>query len=891
MRVMRSLGRLLAAALLLVSLGSCEAPSVFEPERVDSHEEAGSTHVAVLSVAHWDEVRDAMSPGFVMDGARALAEVLPVSMSLTGTDVNSVSAAVRARPPEISGTTETTDTTGVDDDGEDTQSRTDTAKSTIGADFVAPTAPLAAPSTQTSVAATRGAAGAVPTGTDALLRYQAATALFQEVQLLNRYTQSAAIREDYQPYVVRLQVSVLPHLRNAPYDTYSTLSFFMPGEYAEPPVIVPLLVTDSLERALRAQSADQVRQLSLAAAALQGGVPTEADLAVFDEKLRTVLGQDFNSLLTVARVSDNTIRVRLGAMHQGSSKYALTARTHNITVLLLAKKHWDYGENPPPDVKPQPVNARVFVHSEFRDAETGEVLPWTNPGQMAELRRVVREYTRPEAYAELETFGALDDLIQALLFHVNGGEFESFERLVRGRLPSPDAEAEDLRARYLTAKAHYEAACRACAKAKRGSDAHAKAMNAKRVHADSLRELRTVLGTVPQPAPRRTPQWLWLQMSLHVDGSQYARATVELPHPISVDLPKPGPFRVLVDDGREAAQVRLSGGRLLTAEELGARLDITRGDEVRRLPATQLRVDADRRSLTITFPSLERLAFADGGHLSGDGTTICLCVTRTYDGGSKTDATYDLVYTRLRPPGGDAAATAKELATLHSTHVVAKGDLVLRLSRALPEGFHKLALELQPDGQPQERVTLSATPKYGKDATLAFSLGELKAPFDRPLRVVAELLLTPRPGADPQRVLGGSRKTFIYFHAAASAALTPDATKIEVTIPDEGARTVKPPSIVLTAQTPLLSEAHPWFQPGAKGLQLRLTVAGQKPLLLAVRYDAGTAPVVPVDAIDWKSVPQFPEKGETRKFSAALVPGSDAGDRAIPVSDISIEHK
>jgi len=34
-----------------------------------------------------------------------------------------------------------------------------------------------------------------------MLRYAAATALYQEVKLLNRYVQDAAIRKDYVPYV------------------------------------------------------------------------------------------------------------------------------------------------------------------------------------------------------------------------------------------------------------------------------------------------------------------------------------------------------------------------------------------------------------------------------------------------------------------------------------------------------------------------------------------------------------------------------------------------------------------------------------------------------------------------------------------------------------------
>ena len=46
-------------------------------------------------------------------------------------------------------------------------------------------------------------------------------------------------------------------------------------------------------------------------------------------------GSDLNSLLTVARVSPNTLRVRLGAMQQGSTPLAMVPRSHNVTLLVM----------------------------------------------------------------------------------------------------------------------------------------------------------------------------------------------------------------------------------------------------------------------------------------------------------------------------------------------------------------------------------------------------------------------------------------------------------------------------------------------------------------------------------------------------------------------------
>ena len=78
---------------------------------------------------------------------------------------------------------------------------------------------------------TAGALTGLPEGArtvqhDPMLAYTAATALFQEVQLLNRYVQNAAQKHGYHPYLVRLQIGVMPFARNQPYDVFTTLSFF-----------------------------------------------------------------------------------------------------------------------------------------------------------------------------------------------------------------------------------------------------------------------------------------------------------------------------------------------------------------------------------------------------------------------------------------------------------------------------------------------------------------------------------------------------------------------------------------------------------------------------------------------------------------------------------------
>ncbi len=132
-----------------------------------------------------------------------------------------------------------------------------------------------------------------------MLEYLAATALYQEVKLINAYVDKAAIPKGFKPFIVRMQVTLNPMARNMPYDAYTTLSFFNEstggGQQGTPkvakegeesgeeegkrldepemknPRILPLLVTDSIEGALAAKSEERIRQFSLGLMAMLQG--------------------------------------------------------------------------------------------------------------------------------------------------------------------------------------------------------------------------------------------------------------------------------------------------------------------------------------------------------------------------------------------------------------------------------------------------------------------------------------------------------------------------------------------------------------------------------------------------------------------------------------------
>jgi hypothetical protein len=334
---------LLAIALVLLSVGGacCLQPDF--PVGIDP--DGATVQVAVLSVAPWSACRDELQPNFPMSGAQALDAAVPNTLDLEQKLLTTFSAS--AQIAFAAGAT-----------GMSPQAPSPSSP--------APNSATAQPAKTASPAAATQPANSALNGTlgiDPLLKYNAATALFQEVKLLNRYLKDAAIPDDYVPYVVRIQVSLMPWKRNQPYDAYSLLTFFDARGDAEPPVqmvaqstapaaskhpsapgpqVLPLLVTDDLEASLQSQSAEEVQQFALTLAAAVHGIGASGSVQNASDTSRAVYGHTLNSTFTVSRLSDNTLRIRLGAIDQpagyGRAGYTMVPQTHNVSLLLLVPR-------------------------------------------------------------------------------------------------------------------------------------------------------------------------------------------------------------------------------------------------------------------------------------------------------------------------------------------------------------------------------------------------------------------------------------------------------------------------------------------------------------------------------------------------------------------------
>ena len=62
------------------------------------------------------------------------------------------------------------------------------------------------------------------------------------------------------------------------------------------------------------------------------------EIGKLSQQLRDLVGRDINSTFGVSRLSDNTIRVRIGALQQGSNDFSMVPRSESVTVLLMVPK-------------------------------------------------------------------------------------------------------------------------------------------------------------------------------------------------------------------------------------------------------------------------------------------------------------------------------------------------------------------------------------------------------------------------------------------------------------------------------------------------------------------------------------------------------------------------
>jgi len=349
--------RLLIILTAALSISGCPSSStrfnVTVPE-VTSVNEIGTSRISVLSISAWANYKNHLQPSFVIDEKKAYELAAGDTRFMHENSIDQISALVKfsladtkksklISTESIADDTTTSTSTTTSPGDLSTLSLTNVPSPLINTENI--------PKVKSSNYSDLGKQ-------NARLRYQMATSLYQEVKLLNRYIKDAAIRQGYTPYVIRLQITSMPKMRNLPYDAYVTLGFFnhemtrlkadtsecnikesnaseaIKCEHFKLPVVIPLFATDSIENTASSATLGAIKDIGFAVNAL-GNTAAGVNLGKISEDIQTALGRDTNSLFTVGRLSDNTVKVRMGALQQISSNFALVPKTETVTLLVM----------------------------------------------------------------------------------------------------------------------------------------------------------------------------------------------------------------------------------------------------------------------------------------------------------------------------------------------------------------------------------------------------------------------------------------------------------------------------------------------------------------------------------------------------------------------------
>jgi len=560
-----------------------------------TQEEAGSVHVAVQSVALFDEEYiDQLQPQLdPNDVTSASAITLTRIRQLEQLRDLLIQANVALQSSTV--TQNKVTKLGVVTDNTITEATTPPSLDKLP---TAPTSTIALPSPLT-----------LPSGVspalDQALTFRAVAALKQEVALLNRFVRDAAVARGTRPVVVRVLVTLNPSAHFEPYNAFTAISLFsdkpetrlppweealqqLPAEYlmntrdllersgselcGKPIEVVPLFVTDNLESSLDNLAAQKNLGISGSAAGIVQNTAASVGGNFRSQDLEQDQGHTVNSLYTVARLSSNTIEARLGAPVAGTS-YEMIPRTYNVTVLALVPtarayldRHPDYTKGFSRELTTEvrdtaeeilPCHEIVFTSvARFVDARSGRTLTSNFAiDSDRELESLARNWNFHTTSAAMTT-------LRTMLAYAEYDSYDEFHDLAK-----EDLGRYDLKGRYDF----------------RQSEGLVRRDDIKSGRADTERML-----------------WLDLVSILRRSGRGYGRFTL----PVSQFQFFPGASSGTVLDDGTAARLTLAGGRAMTASGMLARLEV---EGCHTLQSTAVKVSADGRTVTIEFPSPKKL--------------------------------------------------------------------------------------------------------------------------------------------------------------------------------------------------------------------------------------------------------------------------------------------
>ena len=588
-------GALIVAALLC----GCPNSSFLTDASPESRDQVAAALISVNTVAPWSQVAEAVQPNFALKADEALAQVVPTTARIQEQILSAFGATLALGLPQTSRQTTATTTGGTSTQDVSPGTTTTTTTSSDNTSTTTTRSPGIAPQVPTGIPANaalpggQGVAGNIDI--DPMLKYQAALALYQQVQLMNRQVQNVLQMTCYAPFLVQMKLSLLPYRRNLPFDLHGRVSFFpgklsphapmtgirqlrAPAGHAEAakaleaakdncaetdlPFVVPLLVTDDIERAIKSRAAETAQQIGFALSAMQQGVGANASVNNLKQAIDAVSAQDFNSRYTVARLADNTLYLRIGAANQASGGNALVGQTYDVSLLLLIPKTYFPGQG---DIQP---TIRVVSHTEFREASSGRILPSRGrPALVASADMVMRDTLTGELLAAWNSASADEKqaITQQLACPIQSGGFDIVED---------------------------------CGPAKTFAEV---------LHNTTLKTPKgQTINFGENYLPKQLHESFWTRLSAVLADSSFKSAFFPLPVPPVVRVPDQ--TALLQDDSKDSTVVLLRGVSNASSETVTASLRLVDSARERDyvFPAQALTLDPAARVLSLTFPSLSK---------------------------------------------------------------------------------------------------------------------------------------------------------------------------------------------------------------------------------------------------------------------------------------------
>jgi len=392
------------------------------------------------------------------------------------------------------------------------------------------------------------------------------------------------------PYVVMLKLGVMNYRPHLPYSVHSHIGFFYNGnpptafdeavggnhrpkwsaELAPEcqlddltPVVVPLLVADDVQVAVKSRAAEAAAQIAGALSLMVHGVGANANASALRQSLSAISNHDLTSTLTVSRESENTLYALITPNNQASNDAALVSQNYDVSVLVLVPRYYFGGVR---DTKSTVIAVTNFT--QYRDATSGKILPARSNGTLAkQLDAIIPHHFADPAPPDWKTMTIDDKASEAerLMGPVLSASRDTFNKLV------------------------------SC-----NDDDHAKS--------------KFCYGKGKSYLSTERMDSFWTEISSLTDDTvdKTALFQAQLPAPIKVSSQQV----LLTDDGTHPMQAVVGAVDARSVAKLAAFLKVTPFDNKidewkaqtpAMIPAQSLTLDTTAHTLTLAFPSLKKM--------------------------------------------------------------------------------------------------------------------------------------------------------------------------------------------------------------------------------------------------------------------------------------------